>query len=122
MVSKREVRITAAEYAEAIGPLITRVLEPVRQVLEDLAIVPDDIDSVLMTGGTPQHGLDDELTRLLAHTVRPFADGSSHVRHLSAAETADARPAPIDTSVRVVEADPAVTVNGEPQGVVTRGL
>ncbi|MEV7018831.1 Hsp70 family protein [Streptomyces sp. NPDC093991] len=53
MVSKREVRITAAEYAEAIGPLITRVLEPVRQVLEDLAIVPDDIDSVLMTGGTP---------------------------------------------------------------------
>ncbi|MER5994792.1 hypothetical protein [Streptomyces viridosporus] len=58
----------------------------------------------------------------MAHTVRPFADGSSNVRHLSAAETANARPAPIDLSVRVVEADPAVTVNGEPQGVVTGGL
>ncbi|MFK4864229.1 Hsp70 family protein [Streptomyces sp. CSMPJR101] len=300
-ISKREVKITAAEYTEAITPLITRALEPVRQALEDLAITPEAIDSVLMIGGTSQipqvrhavgellghdrivdsglcrpmtavargaaiyaasldgdlgdesdfslvtsydlgtafgaagqkgfrviirrnatlpaegsstfhpetpgassvrvtviegevgypadsdrsfplanievplptreqdtgknkieirfrynesgilhftashaatgkllaereidsfgpdgtplqHGLEDELTRLLAHTVRPFADGSSPVRHLSAAEAANARPAPIDVSVRVVEADPAVTVNGEPQGVVTGGL
>ncbi|MEU6543024.1 Hsp70 family protein [Streptomyces sp. NPDC046859] len=300
-ISRREVRITAADYTEAISPLITRALEPVRQALEDLAITPDAIDSVLMIGGTSQipqvrhalgellghdrivdsglcrpmtavargaaiyaasldgelgdesdfslvtsydlgtavsagaqrgfraiiqrnatlpaegsatfypdtpgasfvrvpviegevgypadsersfplanievplpsreqdpsrnkieirfrynesgilrftathaatgkllaereidsfgpdgtplqHGLEDELTRLLAHTVRPFADGSSHVRHLSNAEAANARPAPIDLSVRVVEADPAVTVNGEPQQVVTGGL
>ncbi|KAB2975743.1 Hsp70 family protein [Streptomyces sp. SS1-1] len=300
-ISKREVKITAAEYTEAITPLITRALEPVRQALEDLAITPEAIDSVLMIGGTSQipqvrhavgellghdrivdsglcrpmtavargaaiyaasldgelgdesdfslvtsydlgtavsaggqkgfraiirrnatlpaegsgtffpdkpgastvrvpviegeigypadsersfplanievplpsreqdaarnkievrfrynesgilhftathaatgkllaereidsfgpdgtplqHGLEDELTRLLAHTVRPFADGSSPARHLSAAEAANARPAPIDVSVRVVEADPAVTVNGEPQGVVTGGL
>lgn len=301
LISKREVRITAAEYTEAITPLITRALEPVQQALEDLAITPDAIDSVLMIGGTSQipqvrhalgellghdrivdsglcrpmtavargaaiyaasldgelgddsdfslvtsydlgtaviageqrgfqaiihrnatlpaegmktfhpskpgascvrvpviegevghsadsdrafplanievplpnreqdvqrnkievkfrynesgilhftathvatgvvlsereidsfgpdgtplqQGLEEELTRLLAHTIRPFADGSSNVRHLSAAETANARPAPIDMSVRVVEADPAVTVNGEPQGVVTKGL
>ncbi|MGV9874664.1 Hsp70 family protein [Streptomyces cellulosae] len=300
-VTKREVRITAAEYTEVITPLITRALEPVQQALEDLGIVPDDIDSVLMIGGTSQipqvrhalgellghdrivdsglcrpmtavargaaiyaasldgelgddsdfslvtsydlgtavsageqrgfraiirrnatlpaegsgnfypdtpgasfvrvpviegevgypansdrafplanievklptreqdirrnrieikfrynesgilrftathaetgvvlaereidsfgpdgtplqHGLDDELTRLLAHTVRPFADASSNVQHLSAAEVANARPAPIDMSVRVLETNPAVTVNGEPQGVVTRGL
>ncbi|MEV4917369.1 hypothetical protein AB0K47_11225 [Streptomyces tirandamycinicus] len=81
-----------------------------------------EIDSFGPDGTPLQHGLDDELTRLLAHTVRPFADGSSHVRHLSAAESASARPAPIDMSARVVEADPAVSVNGEPQGVVTGGL
>ncbi|MGV9420380.1 hypothetical protein ACWDO6_23160 [Streptomyces sp. NPDC003674] len=72
--------------------------------------------------GTPlQHGLADELTRLLAHTVRPFANGSSNVRHLSAAESASARPAPIDTSAGVVEVDPAVTFNGEPRGVSDGG-
>jgi molecular chaperone DnaK (HSP70) len=81
-----------------------------------------EIDSFGPDGTPLQHGLEDELTRLLAHTVRPFADGSSNVQHLSAAESANARPAPIDMSVRVVEADPAVTVNGEPQGVVTGGL
>jgi molecular chaperone DnaK (HSP70) len=81
-----------------------------------------EIDSFGPDGTPLQHGLEDELTRLLAHTVRPFADGSSNVQHLSAAETANARPAPIDMSVRVVEAGPAVTVNGEPQGLVTGGL
>ncbi|MFC7812978.1 Hsp70 family protein [Streptomyces olivaceus] len=81
-----------------------------------------EIDSFGPDGTPLQQGLDDELTRLLAHTVRPFADGSSNVRHLSAAETANARPAPIDMSVRVGEDDPAVTVNGEPQRVVTGGL
>lgn len=38
---------------------------------------------------------DDEMTHLLVHTVRPSADGSSNVRYLSAAECANARPAPI---------------------------
>ncbi|MET7920727.1 Hsp70 family protein [Streptomyces avermitilis] len=53
-VSRREVRITAAEYTEAVTPLITRPLEPVQQALADLAISSDDIDSVLMIGGTSQ--------------------------------------------------------------------
>ncbi|WP_166028516.1 Hsp70 family protein [Streptomyces chilikensis] len=81
-----------------------------------------EIDSFGPDGTPLQHGLEDELTRLLAHTIRPFADGSSTARYLSAAEAANTRPAPIDVSVRVVEADAAVTVNGEPQGAVTRGL
>ncbi|MCX5529767.1 Hsp70 family protein [Streptomyces sp. NBC_00006] len=81
-----------------------------------------EIDSFGPDGTPLQRGLDDELTRLLAHTIRPFADGSSNVRHLSAAETANARPAPIDVSMRVVEPDPAVSVNGEAQGVVVGGF
>ncbi|MEU2490835.1 Hsp70 family protein [Streptomyces sp. NPDC007883] len=85
-------------------------------------LVEREIDSFGPDGTPLQHGLDEELTRLLAHTVRPFADGISNVRQLSAAESANARSAPIDTSVRVMVADPAVTVNGEPQGAVTGGL
>jgi molecular chaperone DnaK (HSP70) len=90
-------------------------------VATGMLLAEREIDSFGPDGTPLQHGLEDELSRLLARTIRPFADGSSNVRHLSAAETANDRAAPIGMSMRVVEADPAVTVNGEPQGVVTQG-
>jgi hypothetical protein len=37
-----------------------------------------EIDSFNPDGTPLQHGLEDELSRLLAHTIRPFADGSSN--------------------------------------------
>jgi molecular chaperone DnaK (HSP70) len=48
------VAISEAEYRSAISPLIGHAMKPVEQALKDLGIVPDDIDTVLLIGGTSQ--------------------------------------------------------------------
>ncbi|MEU9867400.1 Hsp70 family protein [Actinomadura sp. NPDC048021] len=48
------VSIARDEYLTAATPLIQRAMEPLQQALDDLGYGPDDIDSVLMIGGTSQ--------------------------------------------------------------------
>lgn len=48
------VTITRDEYLTAVTPLIQRAMEPLQQSLDDLGYGADDIDSVLMIGGTSQ--------------------------------------------------------------------
>ncbi|MFH9550055.1 Hsp70 family protein [Streptomyces sp. NPDC017435] len=48
------LRVSRDEYAAAVAPLVERAMEPLKQCLEDLRIGPDDIDAVLMIGGTSQ--------------------------------------------------------------------
>ncbi|MGW2437541.1 Hsp70 family protein [Streptomyces goshikiensis] len=50
----RAVPVTAEEYAQAVAPLISQAMQPVEQALKDLNISPEDIDSVLLIGGTSQ--------------------------------------------------------------------
>ncbi|QFY12974.1 Hsp70 family protein [Nonomuraea phyllanthi] len=48
------ITISREEYVEAVAPLIEHAMEPLQQALDDLDYGPDDIDSVLMIGGTSQ--------------------------------------------------------------------
>lgn len=48
------VTIARDEYLTAVTPLIQHAMEPVQQALDDLGYGSDDIDSVLMIGGTSQ--------------------------------------------------------------------
>ncbi|MFD8020805.1 Hsp70 family protein [Streptomyces lavendulae] len=52
--SGRAVPVTTEEYAQAVAPLISQAMQPVEQALKDLHISPEDIDSVLLIGGTSQ--------------------------------------------------------------------
>jgi molecular chaperone DnaK (HSP70) len=48
------VTISRDEYLTAFTPLIQHAMEPLQQALDDLRYGPNDIDSVLMIGGTSQ--------------------------------------------------------------------
>jgi molecular chaperone DnaK (HSP70) len=45
-------RITRAEFEQLIRPLIDRTIEPVRQALADAGLEPQDIDEVVLVGGS----------------------------------------------------------------------
>lgn len=51
---QRPVPVSQREFRQTVAPLIDRALEPVERVLKDLAFDPEDIDSVLLVGGTSQ--------------------------------------------------------------------
>ncbi len=44
--------ITRAEFEEWVRPLVARTLEPCRQALEDADLLPEEIDEVVMVGGS----------------------------------------------------------------------
>jgi Fe-S protein assembly chaperone HscA len=44
--------ITRSEFEELIRPLVDRTLEPVRQALADAALLPKDIEEVVLVGGS----------------------------------------------------------------------
>lgn len=47
-----ERKLTRSELEEWIRPLIARTLEPCRQALEDADLLPEEIDEVIMVGGS----------------------------------------------------------------------
>ncbi|MEU3307444.1 Hsp70 family protein [Nocardiopsis sp. NPDC006832] len=51
---RSNVEITREEFESAIRPVVERAVEPLRQCLADLDMVIEDIDSVLMIGGSSQ--------------------------------------------------------------------
>lgn len=48
------VEVTREEFESVIRSVVDRAVEPLRQCLADLDMVPEDIDSVLMIGGSSQ--------------------------------------------------------------------
>ncbi|WP_150252389.1 Hsp70 family protein [Nocardiopsis deserti] len=48
------VEITREEFENVIRPVVERAIDPLRRCLADLDLVPEDIDSVLMIGGSSQ--------------------------------------------------------------------
>ncbi|QUX24908.1 MULTISPECIES: Hsp70 family protein [Nocardiopsis] len=51
---RTNVEITREEFEKAIRPVVERAVEPLRRCLADLDLVPEDVDSVLMIGGSSQ--------------------------------------------------------------------
>ena len=51
---RSNVEVTREEFESAIRSVVDRAIEPLRQCLADLDMVPEDIDSVLMIGGSSQ--------------------------------------------------------------------
>ncbi|MFL1430348.1 MULTISPECIES: Hsp70 family protein [unclassified Nocardiopsis] len=51
---RTNVEVTREEFEKAIRPVVERAVEPLRKCLADLDLVPEDIDSVLMIGGSSQ--------------------------------------------------------------------
>lgn len=51
---RSNVEVTREEFEKAIRPVVVRAVEPLRRCLADLDLVPEDIDSVLMIGGSSQ--------------------------------------------------------------------
>ncbi|XKK40036.1 Hsp70 family protein [Nocardiopsis sp. ARC36] len=51
---KSNVEVTREEFEKAIRPVVARAVVPLRRCLADLDLVPEDIDSVLMIGGSSQ--------------------------------------------------------------------
>jgi len=45
-------RITRAKFEELIKPIVEKTLEPCRQAMEDAKLEPEDIDHVVLVGGT----------------------------------------------------------------------
>lgn len=48
------VEVTREEFEQAVRPVVARAVEPLRRCLADLDLLPEDIDSVLMIGGSSQ--------------------------------------------------------------------
>ncbi|WP_017586967.1 Hsp70 family protein [Nocardiopsis ganjiahuensis] len=51
---RSSVEITREEFEDAIRPIVTKAIGPLQHCLADLDRVPEDIDSVLMIGGSSQ--------------------------------------------------------------------
>lgn len=51
---RSSVEITREEFENAIRPIVTRAIEPLNRCLADLGLISEDIDSVLMIGGSSQ--------------------------------------------------------------------
>lgn len=51
---RSSVEITRAEFEDAIRAIVEKATEPLRRCLADLDLIPEDIDSVLMIGGSSQ--------------------------------------------------------------------
>lgn len=51
---KSNVEVTREEFEKAIRPVVERAVQPLWRCLADLKMVPEDIDSVLMIGGSSQ--------------------------------------------------------------------
>ncbi|WP_329316354.1 Hsp70 family protein [Streptomyces sp. NBC_01262] len=82
-----------------------------------------EIDSFGPDGTPLQDGLSEQLTRLLAHTVRPFTEpAQGGLAQPAAGGAPDAAKPSVDPfSARIVQTDPAVTVNGVAQHLMTGG-
>jgi molecular chaperone DnaK (HSP70) len=52
--NRSSAEVTRAEFEQAIRPIVERAVEPLHRCLKDLAMRPEDIDSVLMIGGSSQ--------------------------------------------------------------------
>ncbi len=44
--------LTRAEFNALTGPIVERTLEPCRQALQDAGLKPNEIDEVVMVGGS----------------------------------------------------------------------
>ncbi|MCC6548385.1 Fe-S protein assembly chaperone HscA [Candidatus Sumerlaeota bacterium] len=63
--------ITRAEFEEWIRPLVSRTLEPCRKALEDADLLPEEIDEVVMVGGSTR-------TPLVRQMVGDYFDCTPH--------------------------------------------
>jgi molecular chaperone DnaK (HSP70) len=50
----RPVVIHREEFEQAVTPLVRRALTPLEECLDDVGLEPDEVDSILMIGGTSQ--------------------------------------------------------------------
>lgn len=64
---RHSTRIIREEFENAIRPVIDRAIEPLRRCLDDLGMNAEDIDSVLMIGGSSQIPL---VRRMVADVMR----------------------------------------------------
>jgi molecular chaperone DnaK (HSP70) len=64
--------VTRAELEQWIRPLIARTLEPCRQAMEDADLLPEDIDEVVMVGGSTR-------TPLVRRLVGEYFECEPHV-------------------------------------------
>ncbi|WP_160050529.1 Hsp70 family protein [Nocardiopsis sp. FR4] len=52
--NRSSVEVTRAEFEQVVRPIVERAIEPLNRCLKDLGMRPEDIDSVLMIGGSSQ--------------------------------------------------------------------
>ncbi len=97
-----ETVVTRVEFEQLIRPLVEMTLEPVRQVLSDSRLCPEDINKVLMVGGCTRIPAIRGALRLMMGQ-QPFAVGE----HLSCE----------DGSVAIGAALQAAALNGELNGL-----
>lgn len=69
-----ELSVAAAEYDEAVASLYPRSIEPVRRLLKDLDMSHDEVDEVVMVGGTTR------MPQIRALVAKEFADGGAEGR------------------------------------------
>lgn len=60
-----ETRLTRTQFEEMCGDLLARLRGPVRQALRDAGLTPDDIDEVVLVGGSTRMPMVKELVRSL---------------------------------------------------------
>lgn len=102
-----ETVITRSEFEQLIRPLVEMTLEPVRQVLSDSHLRPEDINKVLMVGGCTRIPAIRSALRLLMGQ-QPFAVG----------EQLSCEDDKCEASVAIGAALQAAALNGELSGPV----
>jgi hypothetical protein len=111
-----QVRLTRTEFEERIRPLLSATIDSLRSALHRADIVPDQLDSVLLVGGSSRIPLigqmvTSELGRPVAVDSDPkhgIARGAAHhaARRIGIADDADVPP-PTPVAVPIMVAEPA---------------
>jgi len=72
MGAESSVRITRAELEEVARPVVERTMKPVRQALADAQLKPEEIEEVVLVGGTTR-------TPLVRETVEKYFGRKPHI-------------------------------------------
>ncbi|MBZ5527674.1 MAG: molecular chaperone DnaK [Acidobacteriia bacterium] len=72
MGAESSVRITRAELEEIARPVVERTMKPVRQALADAQLKPEEIEEVVLVGGTTR-------TPLVRETVEKYFGRKPHI-------------------------------------------